>query len=78
MLNDSVLKIFPHGSFKVTQLSKKVYQYSLKVIDSEQDVQNLTAAFTSIPSQQDWSDWLSGWSSIGYSLFGSPRLIRVL
>ncbi|HHP7229466.1 MAG TPA: hypothetical protein ACFCUY_01245 [Xenococcaceae cyanobacterium] len=61
-----------------TRTTKKVFEYSLSVINCDGDVQNLTAAFTSVPSDADVSNWLSGWSSIGYSLLSQPILIQVI
>jgi hypothetical protein len=58
--------------------TRKVFEYALSVIDRDGDVQNLTAAFTFVPFNADVSNWLSGWSSIGYSLLSQPILIRVI
>lgn len=57
-----------------------VYEYSFSLINTtDNDTQdNLTAAFTFIPTLIDWQEWLSGWISCGYSLSSSPQLIRTI
>ncbi len=61
------------------QKPRIVYEYSLTVANSEdKDTQELTAAFSFIPSLQDWQQWLDGWNSCGYSLSSSPNLIRTI
>ena len=56
-----------------------VYEYDLTVANAEDnDTQQLTAAFTSIPNAQDWLQWLDGWSSCGYSLQSTPQLVRAI
>jgi hypothetical protein len=57
--------------------STKVYEYSFSLINTKSnDYQdNLTAAFTNIPTLQDWLEWLSGWTRSGYCLATAPRLI---
>jgi hypothetical protein len=57
-----------------------VYEYSFALINAEDgDLQdNLTAAFTSIPSADDWTTWLRGWTSCGYSLVANPELINTI
>jgi hypothetical protein len=60
------------------QSVKSVFEFSLSVIDREGDLQKLTAAFRSFPSDRDWSNWLSGWSSCGYSLVSQPVLIKAI
>lgn len=65
-------------SRSLQQLEHRVFEFSLNVIDCDGDIQNLTAAFHSFPSAQDWQEWLSGWSGIGYSLLGSPQLINLI
>ena len=58
---------------------RRVYEYALTVVNStDNDTQELTAAFTSIPSSQDIQQWLSGWNSCGYSLSSQPQLIRTI
>ncbi|WP_036486450.1 hypothetical protein [Myxosarcina sp. GI1] len=66
------------NSSSISSPTRKVFEYSFSVINRDGDVQNLTAAFTSVPSASDWSDWLSGWFSIGYSLLDQPILIQVI
>ncbi|MEN9871856.1 MAG: hypothetical protein RLZZ171_2848 [Cyanobacteriota bacterium] len=60
--------------------SQTVYEYSFSLINTtDNDTQdNLTAAFTFIPTLIDWQEWLSGWISCGYSLSSSPQLIRTI
>ena len=65
-------------SRSLQQLDRKVFEFSFDVIDCDGDIQNLTAAFVGFPSDLDWSNWLSGWSNIGYSLLGSPQLIDII
>ena len=61
------------------QSTAKVYEYALTVFNSrDNDAQKLTAAFTSIPSFQDWQQWLTGWNSCGYSLVSTPQLVRTI
>jgi hypothetical protein len=56
-----------------------VYEYSLVVLNPEDnDTQLLNAAFSSLPSLEDWQNWLSGWNSCGYSLLAKPQLIRTI
>ena len=56
-----------------------VYEYSLTVHNPEDnDTQELTAAFTSIPLLQDWQQWLNGWNSCDYFLNSQPILIRTI
>lgn len=64
-------------STTLTQSTTTVYEYSLTVVNSQDnDTQHLTAAFTNLPSPQDWQQWLSGWLDCGYSLATEPVLIR--
>jgi hypothetical protein len=65
-------------SRSLQQLDQRVFEFSLDVTNNDGDIQNLTASFRSFPSAQDWANWLSGWSSIGYSLLGSPLLIDII
>lgn len=59
--------------------SSTVYEYSLIVVNpQDNDSQKLTAAFGFTPTATDWQQWLSGWSSCGYSLLGQPRLLRTI
>lgn len=60
--------------------SQTVYEYSFSLINTEDnDTQsNLTAAFTKIPTLQDWQQWLSGWIDCGYSFSSTPLLINVI
>lgn len=60
------------------QLVNTVYTYSLSVVDSLGDVQHLKAAFSSIPTSQDWLNWLNGWTRTGYSLHTQPQLINAV
>lgn len=61
------------------QQSRIVYEYSFTVHNSkDKDTRELIAAFTSIPSLQDWQQWLSGWNSCDYFLSSSPNLIRTI
>ena len=56
-----------------------VYEYSLTVVNpTDNDTQDLTAAFSSFPSYQDWQNWLSGWSDTGYLLQSQPQLIQAI
>lgn len=57
---------------------RNVYQYSLSLIDSEGNVEHLQPSFTSVPSDSDWSNWLSGWFSIGYSFLSQPVLVKAI
>ncbi len=64
-------------STTLTQSTTTVYEYSLTVVNSQDnDTQELTAAFTNLPSPQDWQQWLSGWTDAGYELLSQPQLIR--
>lgn len=72
-LSTLLLKIM--NNFNLTN-SASVFQYLLEVTDLDGDVQNLTAAFTSVPSSTDISDYLSGWTKSGYSLSSPPQLIK--
>jgi hypothetical protein len=57
---------------------RTVYEYALIVHNAkDNDTQNLTAAFTHIPTSDDWQQWLTGWNSCGYLLSSTPRLINV-
>jgi hypothetical protein len=59
--------------------SEVVYEYSFKVFNPErQDPQDLTAAFISQPTAQDWEQWLTGWTSCGYRLCSTPQLINTI
>jgi hypothetical protein len=59
--------------------STVIYEYSFTVINSiDNDTQKLTAAFASLPTVKDWSQWLTGWISCGYSLTSQPQLIRTI
>jgi hypothetical protein len=61
------------------QPSDVVYEYSFQVFNSEhQDTQELTAAFVSQPTAQDWEQWLTGWTSCGYRLCSTPQLINTI
>ena len=65
------------ASFQVQ--SDRVYEYALTVSNSiDNDIQELVAAFTFIPSLEDWQQWLSGWFDCGYSLNKQPVLIRTI
>ena len=56
-----------------------VYEYALTVANTDDnDTQELTAAFTSIPNAQDWQQWLNGWVNCGYSLQSTPQLVRAI
>jgi hypothetical protein len=60
--------------------STTVYEYSLTLINTiDHDIQdNLTAAFTHIPTLNDWQQWLSGWTDCGYKLQSQPQLLRTI
>ena len=59
--------------------TKLIFEYSFSLIDrSSNDVQDVIAVFTSVPSNKDWSDWLEGWFSCGYSFLSKPILKRIL
>ena len=63
----------------LTQSTSQVYEYSLTVVDpTNNDSQKLVAAFSSIPTLQDWQQWLSGWNDTGYQLQLQPQLIRTI
>ncbi|MEM8832155.1 MAG: hypothetical protein AAGE96_22800 [Cyanobacteria bacterium P01_G01_bin.19] len=68
------------SDFQLQQLTgATVYEYALTVANVEDnDTQQLTAAFTSIPTLQDWLQWLDGWFSCGYSLQSTPQLVRAI
>lgn len=56
-----------------------VFEFAFTLHNStDNDTQVLTAAFTSFPSPKDWQNWLSGWSSCGYSLASQPLLVRTI
>ena len=56
-----------------------VYEYALTLANAEDnDTQQLIAAFTSMPTLQDWLQWLDGWFSCGYSLQSIPQLIHII
>jgi hypothetical protein len=56
-----------------------VYEYSLTVFNRQHnDTQELTAAFISQPTIQNWQQWLTGWLNCGYRLSSSPRLINII
>lgn len=58
---------------------KRVYEYALTIVNAtDNDTQELTAAFTSIPSSEDIQQWLMGWNSCGYSLTAQPILLRTI
>jgi hypothetical protein len=63
-----------------SQSISTVYQYSFSLINTtDNDIQdNLTAAFTNIPTSDDWTSWLRGWSSIGYQFQNEPQLIEII
>lgn len=66
-------------TYSQLQPSDVVYEYSFKVFNRQyNDTQDLTAAFISQPTDQDWQQWLSGWTSCGYRLCSSPLLINTL
>lgn len=78
-MNTSTIANSSPNSNSLQQLDQRVFEFSLSVIDRfSGDIQNLTAAFRSFPSAEDWQEWLSGWSGIGYSLLGSPQLINLI
>lgn len=77
-MNTSTIANSSPNSNSLQQLDQRVFEFSLNVIDCDGDIQNLTAAFHSFPSAEDWQEWLSGWSGIGYSLLGSPQLINLI
>ena len=57
----------------------KVYEYALTVVNPiDNDVQKLTAAFSFLPTLEDWQNWLFGWNSCDYSLQSPPQLIHTL
>lgn len=59
--------------------SSTVYEYSLIVVNpQDNDSQKLTAAFSYLPTSQDWQQWLTGWLDCGYSLYSEPFLIRTI
>jgi hypothetical protein len=61
------------------QPSTIVYEYSFTVFNQQyNDTQKLTAAFVSMPTIQDWQQWLTGWFNCGYLLSSSPQLINIL
>ena len=63
----------------LTQSQSKVFEFAFSVYSfADDDTQTLTAAFSSFPSPKDWQQWLSGWTSCGYSLSTEPVLIRTL
>jgi hypothetical protein len=54
-----------------------VYEYAFTVTNTEDsDTQELTTAFTSIPTLLDWQQKLAGWKSCGYELSCTPILIN--
>ena len=56
-----------------------VYEYGFTVTNTEDnDTQELTAAFISLPKLEDWQQWLSGWNSCGYQLSATPTLINTI
>lgn len=78
-MNTSTIANSSPNSNSLQQLDQRVFEFSLNVIDRfSGDIQNLTASFRGFPSESDWSNWLSGWSGIGYSLLGSPQLINLI
>jgi hypothetical protein len=59
--------------------TRTVYEYALIVHNAkDNDTQNLTAAFTFIPTSHDWLQWLSGWTDCGYLLSSPATLINVI
>lgn len=59
--------------------TRTVYEYALAVHNAtDKDTQNLTAAFTHIPTTDDWTVWLADWNSCGYSLSTQPQLINII
>ncbi len=59
--------------------STVVYEYCLTVVNTEdKDTQYLTAAFSFLPTSEDWQQWLKGWNSCGYSTLTQPQLVRTL
>lgn len=58
--------------------SSLVYEYSLTVVNPNNDTQKLTAAFRNIPTSPDWQQWLSGWTDTGYELLSPPQLLQIL
>ena len=74
-MNTLNLTDFPPAS---QQSVNSVFEYSLSVIDRDGNIQKLTAAFSFVPSDSDWSEWLSGWIECGYARMSQPLLIRVI
>ena len=71
--------ILAQSSLSVQSNPVKVHEYALTVINREDDdIQTLIAAFQSLPSTEDWKNWLSGWASCGYALATTPVLIRTI
>ncbi|MEL6928201.1 MAG: hypothetical protein AAFO95_06180 [Cyanobacteria bacterium J06600_6] len=63
----------------LTQSKSTVFEFILSIHNpQDNDTQTLTAAFPSFPSTEDWQNWLSGWTSCGYSLTSQPVLIHTL
>jgi hypothetical protein len=64
-------------AYEIT-LKTIVVEYSLALFNPQSgDYQdNLAAAFSCTPSKQDWDNWLSGWTSCGYSLSSNPILVN--
>jgi hypothetical protein len=59
--------------------TRTVYEYAFTVHNAkDNDTQNLTAAFTHIPTSGDWVQWLSGWTDCDYFLSNVPTLINVI
>ena len=75
----SLSTITKNTSTSPTQKLRIVYEYWFTVTNSQDnDTQELTAAFTSIPTPADWQQWLMGWNSCGYSLDSQPILIHII
>ena len=71
--------ILTQSTSKVQSTKALVREYALSVVNpQDNDIQELTAAFTHSPSSQDWDNWLSGWRSINYRLQSPPQLIRAI
>lgn len=61
------------------QSSITVYEYQVTLINPQDDnIQQGTAAFTSVPALQDWKQWLLGWVDTGYQLQSEPVFVRTI
>lgn len=66
-------------STTIAQSTATVHEYSLTVFNPEDnDTQKLTAAFTNLPTLEDWQQWLHGWTDTGYELLSQPQLLHIL